>query len=622
MKDIPFISKNYNLLKQATFLNLLFITFVFLTYWSWGKWPDLLIDFGRELNLAWQLSDGKILYRDIRHLFGPLSPILNSLIFKRFGSSLGTIYTTNLIYLFIFTGSLYFFLNKLTSALASFLCCFSFLSIFAFSQYRPIGNFNFITPYSHESVHGIYLLFFLIVSFGLYLIKKNKAHLITSGMVFGLILLTKIEIIVSALICSIYFFSALWFICNQNTLSEKIFTKHVTLFVIGISMPISGFLVYFMNYMPITETIESIFMSVKLVLENDFSTLVYYKRSLGINNIVSSIYSIMLESLYILTFLTFLFIISLLLDKVYSSKWRRYSVIILTTIMMIIVSHPINPLFFGRSLPFLLFLTFTGVIALLIRAFQRDATINEQHIRLFIFSILTIASLSLLLKMLFYSRIDHYGFYLAPFSFFVFIILTSYIIPQYFISSALSKKFYKYSISFLIIIFSLKCLSYSDFYYKLKTDSIGDEFGGIKIYNKRSHSRDFLTKYAINYIQDNIPKDSTLTVFPEGGMINFLTKLENPTSFTNFMPPEIMAFGESVVLANFRDANPDYIAIVHKDTSEYGVKYFNSENGIAAKITNWMRNNYYLVARFGNQPFTSNGFGILLLKRKEIGATN
>src|SRR6266700_6309518 len=49
--------------------------------WSWGTWPDVLIDFGRELYVPWQLSAGKVLYTDVAYFNGPLSPYFNSLCF-------------------------------------------------------------------------------------------------------------------------------------------------------------------------------------------------------------------------------------------------------------------------------------------------------------------------------------------------------------------------------------------------------------------------------------------------------------------------------------------------------------------------------------------------------------
>ena len=45
---------------------------------SWRKWPDPLIDFGRELYLPWRLANGAVLYRDVDDFYGPLSQYLNA----------------------------------------------------------------------------------------------------------------------------------------------------------------------------------------------------------------------------------------------------------------------------------------------------------------------------------------------------------------------------------------------------------------------------------------------------------------------------------------------------------------------------------------------------------------
>ena len=41
--------------------------------WTWRTWPDVLIDFGREVYVAWRLSQGEVLHRDVVSVSGPLS---------------------------------------------------------------------------------------------------------------------------------------------------------------------------------------------------------------------------------------------------------------------------------------------------------------------------------------------------------------------------------------------------------------------------------------------------------------------------------------------------------------------------------------------------------------------
>ncbi|MDH3346626.1 MAG: hypothetical protein OEM02_00800 [Desulfobulbaceae bacterium] len=74
------------------------VLFCFLAIETWRKWPNFYVDFGRELYIPWQLSKGKVLYKDIAHLFGPLSQYISAILFKFFG--LYTIWETRIDPLF------------------------------------------------------------------------------------------------------------------------------------------------------------------------------------------------------------------------------------------------------------------------------------------------------------------------------------------------------------------------------------------------------------------------------------------------------------------------------------------------------------------------------------------
>ena len=41
---------------------------------SWLKWSDLLIDYGEQAYIAWRLSEGAVLYRDIVYFSVPSPP--------------------------------------------------------------------------------------------------------------------------------------------------------------------------------------------------------------------------------------------------------------------------------------------------------------------------------------------------------------------------------------------------------------------------------------------------------------------------------------------------------------------------------------------------------------------
>jgi hypothetical protein len=66
-----------------------------LLAWTWGTWPDVLVDFGRELYVPWQLAQGKRVYTDIAYFNGPLSLYFNTLVFHVFGIGLSTLVWVN-----------------------------------------------------------------------------------------------------------------------------------------------------------------------------------------------------------------------------------------------------------------------------------------------------------------------------------------------------------------------------------------------------------------------------------------------------------------------------------------------------------------------------------------------
>ena len=44
--------------------------------WFWGRAPDPIIDFGREIYMPWRITEGQQLYRDFTYFNGPFSPAL------------------------------------------------------------------------------------------------------------------------------------------------------------------------------------------------------------------------------------------------------------------------------------------------------------------------------------------------------------------------------------------------------------------------------------------------------------------------------------------------------------------------------------------------------------------
>ena len=96
---------------------------------SWRKWPDPLIDFGRELYLPWRLAHGALLYRDVDDFYGPLSQYLNAGIFSLFGPGLMVLVTANLTLFAAILAALYLLFRRGWGAGAALAASASFVAV-------------------------------------------------------------------------------------------------------------------------------------------------------------------------------------------------------------------------------------------------------------------------------------------------------------------------------------------------------------------------------------------------------------------------------------------------------------------------------------------------------------
>ena len=134
------------------------VVFVALAISGWGAWPDVLVDFGRELYAAWRVSAGDVLYRDVASFYGPLSPYVNAAVFRLLGVSLRSLVLFNLALL---AGTAWMLrallLRAGTARLVATAAAAAFLALFGFGHLIANGSFNFVCPYAHEATHGFTL---------------------------------------------------------------------------------------------------------------------------------------------------------------------------------------------------------------------------------------------------------------------------------------------------------------------------------------------------------------------------------------------------------------------------------------------------------------------------------
>ncbi len=116
---------------------------------SWHRWGNPLIDTGREMNQPLRLLGGEMLYSDIRHIYGPLSPWLHAALFHMFGPSLTVLYTDGIISAIIILALVYWLGRQIMSPAAAGAAT---LNVMWLCVFKPAGVY--ILPYSYNSLHG------------------------------------------------------------------------------------------------------------------------------------------------------------------------------------------------------------------------------------------------------------------------------------------------------------------------------------------------------------------------------------------------------------------------------------------------------------------------------------
>ena len=135
--------------RDRAWLAVLAASFGFGLAVSWHRWGNPLIDTGREMNQPLRLVGGEMLYSDIRHIYGPLSPWLHAVLFHVFGPSLTVLYTDGIISAIMILALVYWLGRQIMNPAAAGAAT---LNVMWLCVFKPAGVY--ILPYSYNSLHG------------------------------------------------------------------------------------------------------------------------------------------------------------------------------------------------------------------------------------------------------------------------------------------------------------------------------------------------------------------------------------------------------------------------------------------------------------------------------------
>ncbi len=155
--------------------------------------------------------------------------------------------------------------------------------------------------------------------------------------------------------------------------------------------------------------------------------------------------------------------------------------------------------------------------------------------------------------------------------------------------------------------------------YRAKTYAFGVGADTMLTFPPEANPRAEPMQLAVEWLKKNTPPQATLAAFPQGVILNYLARRGNPTPYLTWIMTEYNTYGESQMLGSLREHAPDYIALVHMDTSEHGPRFF-GQPGYAQETMRWIGANYQPVYLAGKEPFQGGQFGIRILKNADTGS--
>jgi len=584
------------------------VTFAIFAWCSWRTWPDFLIDFGHELYIPWRMCMGDVLYRDIAFTMGPLSQYLNTLLFRLFGISLSTLIWANLVLLAAILAMLLWLFRRCgTQASATFVGLF-FLAVFAFAQYRLIGNYNYICPYRHETTHGLALGLANLICLVRWGETRKTRWLIASGLCLGLVALAKVEMFLPA---AMTFLVSMPLILGSTLPTKpggeggnppraggsilpvaRSMLKWTAVSSFAAAVPVALAWYVLASRLGWRGAWDGILFNYRLAIKTLLAVhSQFYTALSGFAQPTTNVADCLLAAAAVLAAV----IAAVALNCFAESFFSRLSRSKMWTVGVGIIAALGGLIFVVQSewssipaaLPALLPLV-------VVVSFRRAMRRSDNPGPAYPLCLLAVYSIGLLPKILLKADWGHYGFVLAMPGTLVLVHLAVHSFPRWMESRVGSGNIFQ---ALAVGLLSACALLHASIWIRIdrtKTLAIGS--GGDRFYtDPKFDDRSLATSRTLEYLQRVMRADETLVVLPEGTTLNYLLRKRNPTPYLIVNPFEFDAFGgEEPVLETLVRSAPDYIVFVTMNMAVHGLGEFGNPL-FGARIRAFIEDQYEIV---------------------------
>jgi hypothetical protein len=580
---------------------------IFVIFWlavSWRRWATLEVDFGRELYVPWRLSEGDLLYRDVEDFYGPFSQYFNAALFRIFGPGLMVLVGANLAIFLAILAMLYSILRRAWDANAALVGTVVFIAIFGFGNYLYPGNYNYLAPYSHEATHGMLVLLALVWVLSGWCRQPTIAASFWAGLLFGLTLVLKPEIMLSAAVVT----ALSVHLCSRKVGSRAY--DSAAGWTLGATIPTVAFAAFFSLDVPFATALSYASRAwLNVIATSRFVSDPAQLRFLGFDDPWSGLLHHLFATAIAGTILALFVWCCGRIPRAKSGLW-----------VGLLAAAIVSTL--GFSMPAIFWLTSGRALLGLILCYlfflgwnsTRSHTASELELAGQTRFLIAALAAILMSRMVLNGRIYQFGFYQAA--------IAGTLVPSILVGEAY--RFVGPNRAARLIFFGgmagalipgiLKLAKVSVTNYQAMTVPIeaGKDHHLVPPPSKIG-STVMISRIA--RILRQMPRGQTLLVLPEGQGLNYLARMRSPLAPFFFYSASTERGRETQLVRQLEEKPPEWVVLIARDLTEYGIRRYGESPGHGKELLAWLNSNYASCGKIGTDPLGNKFAAIELFSR-------
>jgi hypothetical protein len=559
--------------RDRLWLAILTASFVFGLAASWERWANPVIDAGREMNQPLRIASGEVLYSEVGHIYGPLSPWIHAALYRAFGPSLTTLYADGIVCAIAILAMVYWLARRIMTPAAAGTAT---LTVMWICTFKPAGNY--IVPYAYSALHGTLLGLATLALLAAAVNRPTAMRFVAAGLVAGFTLLAKTEMGLSAVCAGV----------AAALLAARGDARRT--FVYGAAFVAPAAALAGVVYVSIAARLgwSTLVVDNWLLFYNLPAPLAYFNAGLsGFDHPTRSLARMLVATVKLGIIAAVVGATSYLVAGPRGTARRAWLVLVLAVAVGAVLSVTTG-LDWDRG-PFLAMpIVLVAVLVMLVRGSSSDRT------RLV--TLYAVFALAQLARMLLHVRSGGaYGSFLLPVSVIVFTYLWVGPFAEALPDPAPRRVAYALALSLLIVSAAGTSVVLAYRYRRSNTAVISTERGTMIAPPDVARA----WNQALAYIAAHTAPGDTVAVLPEGTSLDYLSARRNPLREEIVTPGFLDDAGETRAIASLETARTPLVLIVNRPTREFGAEAFGRD--YCRRLMAWLDTHYTPCATFGAQ---------------------